>query len=150
MKIKVILFAVLFICFSCDSKFVYNEFDSDFENNRWLPDNNKTFDFSIEIDIEASIVLHLGHIYDFQYDSIPLEVTITYPDGTIETESIDLKIKDDQGKDLAECSGDICDLYFTLKEKEMLKKGNYMIVVSNKFNPPYVPNILGIGIQVKK
>lgn len=150
MKIKVILFAVLFIYFSCDSKFVYNEFDSDFENNRWLPEHNKTFDFSIEKDVEASIVLHLGHIYDFQYDFIPFEIKITYPDGNTEIESIDLKIKDNNGKDIAECSGDICDLYFTLKEKKLLQKGNYMIVISNKLNSPYIPNILGVGIQVKK
>lgn len=149
MKIKVVLFTVLFICFSCDSKFVYNEFDSDFENNRWLPENSRTFNFAIEKEVEASIVLHLGHIYDFQFDSILLQTAITYPDGHTEIESIDLKIKDSNGNDIAECSGDICDLYFTLKEKEMLQKGNYMIVVSNKFNPPYIPNILGVGIQVK-
>lgn len=150
MKIKFIFFTLLLICFSCDSKFVYNEFDSDFENNRWFSENKRTFEFLIEKEVEASIILHLGHIYDFQFESIQMDIKITYPDGNTETNPIDLKMKDNSGKDLGECTGDICDLYFTLKDKQSLKKGKYKIVIANKFNPPYIPNILGVGIQVKK
>ncbi len=150
MKIKVILFTVLLICFSCDSKLVYNEFDSEFENNRWFSENSRTFEFLIEKEVEASIILHLGHIYDFQFESIQMDIKITYPDGNTETNPIDLKMKDNSGKDLGECTGDICDLYFTLKDKQSLKKGKYKIVIANKFNSAYIPNILGVGIQVKK
>jgi hypothetical protein len=37
-----------------------------------------------------------------------------------------------------------------LKENTKLQKGNYKITISNNFNGPYLPNVIGIGIQVEK
>ncbi|NJM79970.1 MAG: gliding motility lipoprotein GldH [Flavobacterium sp.] len=122
MKVKFILFSVLLICFSCDSSLLYNEFDSNFDDNRWYADASKEFDFSIKKDEEASIVLHLGHVYDSQFASIPLLISILNPKKESEVMLIDLEIKDKNGKDIGECSGDICDLFFTIKEKNLAEK----------------------------
>lgn len=150
MQIRPILFLVLMTFFSCESKLVYNEFDSNFDENRWVSNESNSFSFTIEKENVCDIVLHLGHIYDLQFDSIPLEVRMTNPDGVAEIKTIDLKLKDANGKDLAECSGDICDLYYTIKERVTLQKGKHTIEITNKFASAYLPNILGVGLQIKK
>ena len=150
MNLKGILLSFLLIFISCNDKVVSNEFSTDFKNNRWLFNEKKAFSFSIENEQIADLILHLGHIYDFQFASIPLQIAISYPDGHTEIMSIDLMIKNNQGKDIADCSGDICDLYYTFKNQETLEKGNYLVVITNKFSGVYLPNILGVGIQVKK
>lgn len=150
MKFKCCFLVVFFIFLSCDKNRIYSEFDSNLENNRWSFNDSKEFSFSIENEEVADLILHLGHIYDFQFASIPLQMTITYPDGHIEVIPIDLKVKNEKGEDIADCSGDICDLYYIVKNKVTLEKGSYSVVIANKFNGTYLPNILGIGIQVKK
>ena len=150
MKIQNSFYLILLLLVSCDSKVIYNEFYSDFKDNRWISNEAKTFAFTIEKEEVGAIILHLGHIYDFQFESIPIEVKIITPDNKTEVLELDIKLKDTEGKDLADCSGDICDLYVPLKEKAMLKNGKYKVVITNKFTLPYLPNILGIGIQIKR
>lgn len=147
---KYCLFIYFFFLLSCNKNHIYNEFDSNFEKNRWFTSEIKKFSFSVEKDEVVDLILHLGHIYDFQFASIPLQVAINYPDGHTEIIPIDLMIKNEKGEDIADCSGDICDLYYAFKNNVKLKKGNYLVMVTNKFNATYLPNILGVGIQVNK
>ncbi|NHN27555.1 gliding motility lipoprotein GldH [Flavobacterium jejuense] len=150
MKFKYCLLGVFCIFLSCDKNRIYKEFDSNLENNRWNSNDSKEFSFVMKKEEIVDVILHLGHIYDFQFASIPLQMAITYPDGHTELIPINLKLKNEEGKDLADCSGDICDLYYTVKNKVPLEKGNYLIVITNKFNGAYLPNILGVGIQINK
>ena len=73
-----------------------------------------------------------------------MKATIISPDGSSETINLDVIFKDETGKDLADCIGDICDLYVTIKDKTTLIKGNYKFVVKNKFSSSFLPNILGV------
>lgn len=152
-KLKTLLFflTVLFVSVSCNSNSVYNEFNSDFDSNRWNSNEDVSFEFNTENNIKvSSIKLHIGHIYDFQFSNVPMEVTIISPNGSSETINLDVIIKDETGKDLADCTGDICDLYVTIKDKTTLIKGNYKFVVKNKFSSSFLPNILGVGILIEK
>ena len=151
MKIKTgLLFLVLFLLHSCNESAIYRDFDSNFENNRWTFNDSRTFSFTLENEENANLVLQFGHIYDFQFESIPLEVNITYPDGNMETISLDLKVKNEKGEDMADCSGDVCDLYYNLKNNFHFQKGNYEVIITNKFNSAYLPNVLGVGLQIIK
>ncbi|KIX22343.1 hypothetical protein SY27_00325 [Flavobacterium sp. 316] len=148
---KHLFFLVFLFLLSCDKDIVYSKFYSDFKENRWLTKEVKSFDFLIKNnESKVDLILHLGHVYDFQFQSVPFNVIIFYPDGKKESIPINLKIKDENGKDLADCSGDICDLYFTIKEKMALQKGKYKVEIKNNFSGDYLPNVLGVGIKVKK
>ncbi|WP_297868463.1 hypothetical protein [uncultured Flavobacterium sp.] len=46
---------------------------------------------------------------------MPLEVEIKVPDGEMEMLPVTIKLIDDSGKDLGDCSGDICDVFQTIK-----------------------------------
>ncbi|VXB69038.1 conserved hypothetical protein [Flavobacterium sp. 9AF] len=143
-----LLLTIVFL--SCDQNKIYSEYTSDFENNRWDSNDTKNFSFTIEKDEVGDILLHLSHIYDYNFQMIPLQISIAFPDGHTEDIPINLEIKDANGKELGECSGDICDLYYTFKSKIHLKKGKYNISIENKKNIAYLPNILGVGIKVKR
>jgi len=42
---------------------------------------------------------------------VPLEVEITAPDGKTEMLPVSMKLIDDSGMDLGDCSGYICDVF---------------------------------------
>ncbi len=152
MKTKfLLLFLLSVMLISCNKSGIYSKFDNMEENNRWTQSDAKTYDFTVENDtISYDIKFHFSHVYDYQFANVPINFSIKNPAGAMENLTIDLAIKNAKGEQLANCSGDICDLIYKVKEKVKLPKGNYKITVSNSFNGPYLPNVIGIGIEVDK
>lgn len=150
MKAKTLLFfSFIGLLFSCNNASVYSKFDDDFIDQRWEKGKEKAYDFSIADETKSyDIVFKFSHVYDYQFASVPIIITITDPSGKEEKETIDLKIKDDSGKQLADCVGDVCDLSFKIKENMKLTKGNYKITISHDFNGPYLPNVIGVGLTI--
>lgn len=60
-------------------------------------------------------------IIGFQLKEVPLEVEITAPDGKTEMLPVSMKLIDDSGMDLDDCSGDIWDVFQTLKTFQNLE-----------------------------
>ena len=81
---------------------------------------------------------------------MPLEVEITTPDGKVETLPVVMKLIDESGNDIGDCSGDICDVFQTIKTFDTLEKGKYKISIKSKFDGPYLPNALGVGILIER
>lgn len=142
---------VLFLI-SCTSSSTFNQFDKMPENNHWEKSDTKVYEFEIKDTSENSyynIVFQFSHVYDYQFASIPIQFIIKTPDGKEETLNINLPIKETNGKEIGDCAGDICDLKYLLKTKTKLIKGTYKIIVSNNFNGAnYLPNVIGIGLEV--
>jgi gliding motility-associated lipoprotein GldH len=142
---------LLFILFSCKNDVVYDKMDKHFKLNRWDKTDVKNYNFTIENSLEQyDIIFKFGHVYDYQFPFIPLKIKIENPSGTIESIDVNLKIKDPNGKELADCGLDICDLKQVIKKKTKLERGNYKISVSHNFKGSYLPNVLGVGLQIKK
>lgn len=151
MKTKLILIALVFVFLSCNKNKVYDDFDSSFDNNRWDASDVRVFEFeNKQSEGVCDVKLHFGHISGFQFKQVPLEVEITAPDGKTEMLPVTMKLIDDSGKDLGDCSGDICDVFQTIKTFQNLEKGKYKVAVKSKFAGPYLPNVLGVGIVVEK
>lgn len=141
-----LIFSILLSC--SDNHF--RRFDILPENQRWEASDKKIYEFDIEEENQFyNIVFQFSHVYGYQFASIPLIVYIKSPDGKTEELKIDVPIKDDSGKDLGECAGDVCDLKYRIKEKTKLQKGIYKITVSHSFEGPYLPNVIGIGLNVE-
>ena len=147
-KYILVLFVLSFV--SCNKNTIHDSFESDFILNRWITNEEQTFEFKILEEDVYDIDLHFGHVYDFQFATIPLELTFLNEDKIINHKGIDLIIKNDKGEDLASCLGDICDLYQNIEKGVSMQKGTYTIKVKNKFPASYLPNILGLGIRVTK
>lgn len=58
----------------------------------------------------------------FQFKEVSLEVEITAPDGKTEMLPVTMKLIDDSGKDLGDCSGDICDVFSNHKNLSKFRK----------------------------
>ena len=151
MKSKLILIALVFVLMSCNKNGVYDEFNRDFSDNRWDATDVKSFEFeNKQSEGISELKLHMGHVRGFQFKEVPLEVEITTPEGKTEVLPVIMKFIDESGKDIGDCSGDICDVFQTIKTFEKLEKGKYKFAVKSKFSGPYLPNILGVGILVEK
>lgn len=150
MKAKItLLFAALTLFVSCTSSSTFSQFDKMPENNRWEKADAKVYEFEIKDNTSFyNIVFKFSHVFDYQFASVPIQFVIESPDGKKETLAIDLHIKESNGKEIAECAGDICDLKYKVMKKVKLQKGNYKVTVSHNFNGPYLPNVIGIGLEV--
>lgn len=150
MKAKItLLFAALTFFVSCDKSKLFSQFDTFGEENRWQKSDAKVYEFAIDDDSQLyNLTFRFSHVFDYQFGSVPIQFVIESPDGKKENFIIDLAIKDSSGKQLAECAGDVCDLKYKIKEKIKLAKGNYKIIISHNFNGPYLPNVIGIGLDV--
>lgn len=148
-KLLLVAFIALFI--SCNQSSVFKKFDNMPEDNRWLNSDVKEYTFTIDDDATLyNINLKLSHVFGYQFASIPINFKIVSPDGTSENINIDLKLKDTEGKEIGDCAGDICDLTYKVKEKTKLQKGEYKVLISNNFKVGYLPNIIGIGLEISK
>lgn len=151
MKVKFVLITLLFTFFSCNKNKIHDDFDSNFDNNRWDANDVRVFEFeNTQSEAVCDLKFHLGHISGFQFKEVPLEVEIVSPDGMSEVLPIAMKLSDESGKDIGDCTGDICDVFQTIKTFQNFEKGKYKVSVKNKFAGPYLPNVLGVGILVEK
>lgn len=147
--IRVVAVLILIIFSSCEQSKVYNKFEKNFKENRWQKTDVRTYEFEIvQGATQYNMDLHFSHIFGYQFPSVPLTVTIENPDKTITTKNINLQILDEEGKDKGDCAGDICDLYTTVFEGESLPVGKYKVAISHQFQGEFLPNILGLGIEV--
>lgn len=125
MKSKFVLIALLFVFLSCNKNKVYDDFDSSFDSNRWDASDVRVFEFdNTQSEGVCDLKLHFGHISGFQFKEVPLEVEITTPDGKTEILPVAMKLIDESGKDIGDCTV-IFAMYFNpLKPLKILKKGN--------------------------
>lgn len=151
MKSKLFILLTLFaLLISCSKNGHYSSFETFSEDNRWNQSDSKVFNFDITNDNQSfAISFKFSHVYNYQFAEVPITFVIESPDGKIETLPIQLKIKDASGKQLADCSGDVCDLEYKIKEKTKLNKGSYKVTISQNFKgAPFLPNVIGIGLSV--
>ncbi|RYD87588.1 MAG: hypothetical protein EOP54_28565 [Sphingobacteriales bacterium] len=148
---RVLPFFALLLLFSCNKNEIFRETLKDFPENRWKTADAQTITIIIEEDIaSADINLQFSHVLDPQYTVVPLVVELTSPDGKKEMLYPYLYLKDAENKSLSDCAGDVCDLIIPIKEHVKLAKGNYKLVVKNKFEGPYLPNVLALSVSVAK
>jgi gliding motility-associated lipoprotein GldH len=150
MKSKIVfLLVAIFLLISCSEKTEYKKFIRLPENHRWFKTDAKVFEFEIKDDSKIyDVIFEFSHIADYQFASVPIRIDIKNPLNEEEFHEIDFNIIDKNGKPLADCGGDICDMSMKVVEKTKLIKGKYRIKVSHNFEKEYLPNVIGIGLKV--
>ncbi|MEZ4854594.1 hypothetical protein, partial [Flavobacterium sp.] len=93
-------------------------------------------------------------IFGFPITELPVLVGIQNEEKDVYMDIVNVKIIDKNGKHLGDCLGDICDVYAVILTQN-LEKGNYTIKIGNALQSSdsqhqYLPNILGVGIDVNK
>ena len=148
---RVLPMFTLLVLFSCNKNEIFRQTFKGFPENRWMTDDAEVFSIAADGPVEsADINLQFSHVIEPQYAVVPLEVELLSPDGSKESIKLELALKDADGKSLSDCAGDVCDLIIPIKEHVKLAKGNYKLVVKNKFEGPYLPNVLALSVSVVK
>lgn len=96
---------------SCNKNKIYEKFDKGFPDNRWSKSTIKTYDFTIkDASKNYALTLNFSHLQGYQFTTIPVQIEIKNPDGTIDTKAFNFEIVDKEGKDTGDCAGDYCDV----------------------------------------
>ena len=103
MKAKFVLITLLFTFLSCNKSKIHDDFDSNFDNNRWNASDVRVFEFeNTKSEGICDLKLHFGHVIGFQFKEVPLDVEIVSPDGMSEELPIAMKLSDESGKDIGD------------------------------------------------
>ncbi len=143
-----LLLAVLMI--SCNGNTVYKEFNRDFSENRWMKSDSRDYMFEIEKSGKYDILVDFSHVYDTPLKSAPIRVQLSSGNKMMFDESVAITIRDEDGKQVGDCTGDVCDIRQTIIPSRTLPAGQYRVKLMNEFDFEYLPNFLGIGIRVAK
>lgn len=146
---KKLILLLVFIPFLACSDAVVSDSTKNFEDNRWMQDDVKSFSLDLGEDVTSgNLILNFSHIFDPGYNNVPLAIAITNPDGTTDSFMANLELRTKSGKDLGSCTGDICDLKQVIKKGVAIKSGTYKITVQHGFSGPYLPNVLMVGVAI--
>lgn len=146
-RVFVLILAVSALLASCDNS-VFKQFDDDFADSRWEKSDIRRYDVNIPKTGNYEIIVNFSTVYGGQFSDIPVKLTIESPDKSVVSEEAVLRLKDDQGNDVADCTGDICDLEQVILSNKKLEAGQYTITLSNAFNHEFLPNVIGVGIRI--
>ena len=149
MKQILLAFSGLLLLAGC-GKTAFKEYETDLVGNRWQKNDVKTYNFELKEGGTYDVLVDFSHVYGTQFNALPLKVIMVKPDQTRETADYLMELRDADGNELGDCSGDYCDLREPVFTKLDLKAGNYQVSVANNFDYDFVPNVLGIGIRVVK
>jgi len=149
---KILVLLLLVVLASCNKKdVVFTETEKNFPDNRWALNDTKIFNISIKEDVQdAGVYLHFSHVFEPQYKEVPVAAVLQDPGGKQEHVLLNLKLEDARGNSLSDCTGDICEFIIPVKEHLNLVKGEYKLVILNKFNGEYIPNVLALGVSIEK
>lgn len=148
---KKLLLLLLVVPFLSCSDSVVSDSTKNFEDNRWLQEDVKSFSLELGENISSGkLVLNFSHVFDPGYNNLPLAVAVTNPDGATETIMANLELRTKSGKDLGNCTGDICDLKQIIKKNIPFKSSTYKVTLQHGFSGPYLPNVLMVGVGIEK
>ncbi len=153
-KIKFILILFIGIIFmGCDENSVYEKHKGGFTDYRW--ENTKLVEFNPEVkDIEQDyqIYFSLRHVLGFQFKYLNINLEVTSPSGEVTSKDYVLKIiGEGSNKLLSECALDICDLDILMEENfKFTETGKYKYVVKHIMETNPIPNVMQIGLKIRK
>lgn len=149
MKKLFFLFLLLSII-SCAKFSLYSEKIEGFPDNRWSTADTKTFSFELTEDAEkAELDLFFSYVFEPGYDKVPIEVIIKKDEEQEDKIASTLLLKDETGKNFADCLGDICDLTQTLTDSYSFSKGKYIITIRQTGSYDYLSNVIALGISLE-
>ena len=116
---NVLLFALVFIVISSCNQ-VYKEWEKEsFSTLSWKPGNDIAFYPEIEDTTQSySLTLGIRHLYGSSLDEIRLIAKSVSPSRKEHIEKYTLKLKNEKGESLANCTGNICD-FETIVDKNL-------------------------------
>jgi len=150
-KQLIYLLFISLILASCHNN-VYKKWDDKaFPKYIWNADIEVVFEPEI-LDVERTyeIILGLRHVHGVKIQNIPVGVAITAPSGKTETKLYSIMVTDSKGKELANCSGSLCDIETTVETAfKFQEKGIHKILVKQLTPFEKLNGIMELGLIIK-
>ncbi|MBA6156256.1 gliding motility lipoprotein GldH [Tenacibaculum sp. S7007] len=125
-NIVFVLFAVVFIITSCDSKRTYDEYIS-LPNSSWSKENTVEFSFPVKDSInKKNLFINLRNNKDYQYSNLFLITEMDFPDGQVIVDTLEYDMADVNGKFLGKGFSDI-------KENKLFYKENITFPTTGEY-----------------
>ena len=148
---KTIIFFGVLILFvtSCDSNRIYEE-NIPVENNVWMHDDIKTFQFEI-IDTMAALDLYvnLRTTTDYQYSNLILFLYSDYPNGYTDKDTLEFILAQQDGKWLGESSGTVVENQILISRGGRFPAaGTYTFKMEHAMREDALLEIIDVGFRV--
>lgn len=148
---SLILLLVVFLISGCRNN-VYRQWEENlFKNYVWEKDKVVKFEPVIE-DTERNytIILGLRHIFGFSLPELPVELTIESPDGDVISQNYSIRILDEKGGEIADCSGSLCDIEMVIENDFRFEvPGKYLFTVSQNSEFEKLAGIMEFGLIIR-
>lgn len=147
-----VLFSLFFILSACDESRVFEK-NIDFEGYKWTYENKATFDVEIADNDLKTVFINFRHTYFFNTRNVILDLEVKTPADSVYTIPVDILLSEPNGMWHSECSGDICDFKFPIKEftnYSFADTGNYKFTLTQNMRVNPLANVMGVGLRIEK
>ena len=144
------IFLILIFLSSCQEPAVFREYRK-MANVSWNRFNILEFEVLVEKGDLLDFDILLRHHTDFPYDKLYVNITFYTPGGDMRSAEYDFKLKNENGKWLANGMGDLWDIELPIrKEMHFYEAGICKVRIENKYPKVNTPGIIEVGLLVKK
>ena len=151
MNNRLLLPAISLLLLLMTSCHFYKEYDKEsFSTYSWSDGQEISFTPNIEDNSKTyQITLGVRHHFALQTKGFSVNVKIVSPSGKERSENLDVKILDDNNKQIGSCAGDMCDLEtLVLDDFRFEETGVHKILVQHNEHGYKIPGILSVGLII--
>lgn len=152
--LPILIFGMIFWT-SCDSNRIYEEY-ANIEAEGWNVDFSPQFEVNLEDTSSAyNLIVHIRNHKDYAYRNVWIRIQTEYPDGTFSSDSMNLFLSDESGRELGKCSNGTCENAFLVNKKGPIKfpySGKYIFKIEHlmRTDTQILPHIGNVGLRVEK
>jgi len=150
MKFLYILFFPLVVFFSCDSKYVFEDYKT-ISHEGWDRDSAIVFNMPVSnIDCLYKMYINVRNMGNYSKRNIWLFVNIKYPDGRMARDTVEFYLVDEYDRWKGKGIGDLYDNQFLYKKNIFFPIiGKYSVSLSHRMKKKKLKGILDVGIQLE-
>ena len=151
MKRNYLVIILIFICFSCDRKKVFEEF-SPIEGQSWNINEIKHFYVNIPDTTETyNVLISIRNTGKYEYSNLYVFVTVHSPDGNTIRDTVEIALADERGKWLGEGAASMFTLYHSFRQNiKFPLHGIYTFDIEQAMWIKDLKNISDVGLRIEK
>jgi len=148
-KISGLFIGVICLTLSCDSGRIYEE-NIAVENNVWMKDDIKTFQFEITDTMSAlDLYVNIRTTTDYQYSNLYLFLYSDYPNGYTDKDTLEFILAQQDGKWLGESSGTVVENQILISRGGRFPAtGTYTFKMEHAMRENELTEIIDVGFRV--
>jgi len=157
-KFSGLLICLFFILMSCDSKQVYDDYQS--VDTKWHKDSIKEFKIVPDTLTPYNLFVNIRNTNDYKYNNIFLIVSMNYPNGKVSKDTLEYKMAAPNGELLGKGFSDIKEnkLWYKGLDQPFVfnESGEYSVTIQhamrqngNVLGDQFLEGITDVGLRIE-